>query len=62
MLTILFLFLIDIIYSKQCSRKGRRLAEGYQEGFVDLALRVDEDAAEEKDEAPDGEHKGCYEL
>ena len=29
---------------------------------MNLALRVDEDSTEEKDEASDGEDKGCYEL
>ena len=47
----LFAFFIDIIYPEECSGKGSGFAECDKEGFVDLSLRVDEDAAEEEDEA-----------
>ena len=52
------LLFVIVIYSKQTTRKGRGFAEGYEEGFVDLALRVDKDAAKEQDEASDGENCG----
>ena len=58
-LTLLF---INVIYSKQGSGEGGGFAEGYQEGFVDLPLRFDEDTTEEEYQSSDGEHKGCYEL
>ena len=53
---------IDIVYTEQRTGEGTSLAEGYEEGGVDLALGVNEDATEEENEASDGEHKGCYEL
>ena len=53
---------IDVIDSEECAGEGTGLAEGNEEGGVDLALWVNEDAAEEENEASDGEHKGCYEL
>ena len=54
--------LIDIIYSEECTSEGGCFSEGYKERGVDLALRVDEDATKEQDEASDGEDKGCDEL
>ena len=60
-LTKLFMF-IDIVYTEECPGEGTGLAKGYQKGGMDLALRVNEDATEEENEASDGEHKGCYEL
>ena len=53
---------IDIVYTEQCTSEGAGLTEGDEEGGVDLALGVNEDATEEENEASDGEHKGCYEL
>ena len=51
-------FLVNVIYSEQGAGKGGGFAEGYKEGFVDLALGVNEDATKEKNEASDGEDKG----
>ena len=53
---------VDVINSKQSAGEGGGLAEGYKEGFVDLSLRVNKDAAEEKYETSDREDKCCYEL
>ena len=50
--------LIDIINSEQSAGEGGCFAEGYEEGFVDLSLRVDEDATKEENETSDGEDKG----
>ena len=58
----LFLLFIDIINSEQSAGEGGGFTEGNEEGFVDLSGRVNEDTAEEENEASDGEHKGCYEL
>ena len=51
-------FLVNVIYSEQSAGEGGGFAESHKEGFVDLALGVDEDSAEEKNEASDGEDKG----
>ena len=56
------LLFVIVIYSKQTTCKGGGFSEGNEEGFVDLSLRIDEDAAEEQDETSDGEDKSCYEL
>ena len=53
---------IDIVDAEEGTGEGGCLAEGDEKGGVNLALRVDEDSTEEKDEASDGEDKGCYEL
>ena len=45
-----FLF-VDVVDAEEGAGKGGGFAEGYEEGLVDLALGVDEDAAEEEDEA-----------
>ena len=55
-------FLIDVIYSHQSAGEGGDFAEGYEEGFVDLALGVDEDAAIEHYQAADTEEGGGEEL
>ena len=54
----LFLLFVTIIDTKQSAGEGGCFAEGYKEGFVDLALRVDEDAAKEQYQTSDGENKG----
>ena len=54
----LLFLLIDIVYSEQGAGEGGGFAESHKEGFVDLSLGVDEDAAKEKNEASDGEDKG----
>ena len=56
----LFILLIDIVYTEQCSGEGGCFAKGDEEGFVYLALRVNEDAAEEEYEASDGQNCGSY--
>ena len=56
------LLFVIVIYSKQTACEGGGFSEGYKERFVDLSLRVNEDAAKEEDEASDGEDKCCYEL
>ena len=54
----LLLALVNVVNAEECTGEGGGFAEGYKEGFVDLALGVDEDAAKEKNEASDGEDKG----
>ena len=46
--------LIYIVDSEEGSCECGGLAEGHEQGGVDLALRVDEDAAKEKNEASEG--------
>ena len=58
----LFTFFIDIVNPEESTGKGGGLAECDKEGFVNLSLRVDEDAAEEENQPTDGEDKRCYEL
>ena len=53
---------IDIVYTEESTGECAGLAEGDEQGGMDLALGVNEDATEEENEASDGEHKGCYEL
>ena len=53
---------IDVVDTEERTCEGGGLAEGYKEGFVDLSLRINKDAAEEKYEASDREDKCCYEL
>ena len=45
------LLFVIVVYSKQTTGEGGGFAEGYEEGLMDLALGVNEDAAEEEDEA-----------
>ena len=54
--------LIDIIDSEEGTGEGGGLAESDEEGCVDLALRVNEDAAEEEDEASDGKDSCSEQL
>ena len=54
--------LVDVIYPEECPGESGGFAEGNQEGGVDLALRVDEDSAEEEDEAAGRKDKRGYEL
>ena len=51
----LLLSTINIINSKQSAGEGGGFAEGYEEGFVDLTLGVDEDTTKEEDETANGE-------
>lgn len=53
---------IDIVYTEESTGECAGLAEGDEQGGMDLALGVNENATEEENEASDGEHKGCYEL
>ena len=46
--------LVGIVDSEQGTGEGGGLAERHEEGGMDLALRVDEDAAKEKNEASEG--------
>ena len=55
-------FLIDIVYTHESAGEGGYFAEGYEEGFVDLALGVDEDAAKEHYQAAYGKEGGGEEL
>ena len=55
----LILFLIDVVDAHEGAGEGGDFAEGYEEGFVDLALGVDKDAAIEHYETTDGEDGGC---
>ena len=54
--------LIDIVYTEEGTGEGGGLAEGDEKGGVNLALRVDEDSTEEKDEASDGEDSCSEQL
>ena len=54
----LLFLLIDVVYSEQSAGKGGGFAEGYKEGFVDLALGVNEDAAKEQYQTSYREDKG----
>ena len=53
---------INIINSKQGTGEGGEFAEGYEEGLMDLSLRVDIHPAKEEYEPANGEHGGCQEL
>ena len=53
---------IDIVDAEQGTGEGGCLAERHKEGCVDLALRVDEDATKEKDEASNGKDGGGEQL
>ena len=44
-------FFINVINTEECTSEGGCFSEGYKERFMDLALGVDEDSAEEEDEA-----------
>lgn len=56
----LFLFLIDIVDTEEGAGEGSGFSKGDEEGLVDLALGVNEDAAKEQNQASDGEDKGGY--
>ena len=51
----LFFLFVNIVYSEKRTCKGSGFAEGYKQGLVDLSLRIDKDAAEEQNQASDGE-------
>ena len=53
---------IYIIDTKQSPCEGGCLAESDEKGGVNLALRVDEDTTEEKNETSEGENKCGYKL
>jgi len=52
---VVFVF-VRVIDAEQCSCEGGNLSEAYEEGFMDLALRVDADAAEEKRKAAEAQY------
>ena len=47
----LLLLLVDVIDAEECTGEGCCFTESYEERFVDLSLRIDEDAAEEEYES-----------
>ena len=47
---------IDVIYSKQTASESGGFSEGDEDGFVDLSVRLYEDAAEEHHKTAQGEH------
>ena len=47
-------FLIDVVYSEEGTCKGCNFAKANEEGLMDLALWLYEDAAEEEDKAAKG--------
>ena len=47
-------FFIDVVDAEQGAGEGGGFAEGYEEGLVDLSLRINEDAAEEEYESAKG--------
>ena len=55
-------FLVDVVDAHEGAGEGGYFAEGYEEGFVDLALGVDEDTAIEHYEATYTEEGGGEEL
>jgi hypothetical protein len=55
-------FLVDVVDAHEGAGEGGYFAEGYEEGFVDLALGVDEDSAIEHYEATYTEDGGGEEL
>ena len=54
------LLFVIVIYSKQTTSEGGCFSEGYKERFMDLAFGVNEDSAEEEDEAAKGQNGGSY--
>ena len=50
--------LVGIVDSEQGTGEGGGLAKSYEEGGMDLALRVDKDATEEEYEATNGKDGG----
>ena len=58
---VVFVF-VRVIDPEQCACEGGDLSEAYEEGFMDLALRVDADTAEEEREASEGEDGGGQKL
>ena len=53
---------VDVVDTEERTGKRSCFAEGYKERFMDLALRINKDAAEEEYESSDREDKCCYEL
>ena len=51
-----------IVDTHQAAGEGKYLAIGYQDGFVDLALRVDIHSAEEEYHSNDSQNGSCEEL
>ena len=58
---LLFMF-VRIINTHEGTREGCDFAEGYEQGLMDLSLRVDIDATEEENEASKGEDGGSKQL
>ena len=46
--TKLVFLLVNVVNAEEGTSEGGSFAEGYKDGFVDLALGVDEDATKEK--------------
>ena len=49
---------VDVVDTEEGTGKGSSLAEGYKERFMDLALWVNKDPAEEEYETSNTKHKG----
>ena len=60
--TKLVFLLVDIIDAEEGTGEGGGFAEGYEEGFVDLTLGVDEDTTKEEDKTANGEDGGSDKL
>ena len=58
----LVLFLVDVVDAHQRAGEGGYFPERDEERFMDLAFGVNEDSAEEEDEAAKGQNCGSYEL
>ena len=58
----LFFGAIDVIYSHQRAGEGGDFPERDEERLVDLSLGVNEDPAEQKYDASEGEDSGCQKL
>ena len=53
---------VDVVDAHQRAGEGGDFPERDEERFMDLSLRIDEDAAKEEDESADGKYKGGDEL
>ena len=47
----LFFLFVNVINAEECTGKGGSFSKSHKECFVDLTLRVNEDAAKEENEA-----------
>ena len=55
-------FFIDVVDTEEGTGEGGGFTKGDEEGLVDLALRINEDTAEEEDEAADAQNCGGNQL